>query len=192
MKKMMVLMCLLLTVFANAQEKKSLKEIGELTFLGVDFSQARVFGADETTEQFKEAFRGINNLFLREPKKYDTAKAFDAKVTNDLDPSIDLIDGISKADLFTQDENYALTEAQIAEGIRKLNTGDAKGYAAVTLAGFLTKGRNKGTFTVVVFDIATKDVVLSESFTERARGFGLRNFWAYPVYKTLGKVKKIK
>lgn len=192
MKKMMVLMCLLLAAFVNAQDNKSLKEIEELTFFGVDFSQAKVFGADETLSQFKSAFTGINNLFLNEPKKYDTAKAFDAQVTNDLEPSFNLIDGITKADLFTLDEDYSLSEQQIAGQLSTLNTGEAKGYGAVIIAGLLNKGGNKGTFNVVVFDIASKEIIMNKQFTERARGFGLRNFWAYPVYKTLEKVRKIK
>ncbi|MCD8267367.1 MAG: hypothetical protein LUD46_02130 [Parabacteroides sp.] len=192
MKKMMVFMFLLLAVFVNAQDNKSSKGIEELTFFGVDFSQAKVLGADETLSQFKEAFTGINNLFLREPKKYDTAKAFNAKVKTDLEPSLSLIDGITKDGLFTLEDNYSLSEQQIAGQLAKLNTGDTKGYGAVIIAGLLDKGKNRGTLNVVVFDITTKEIILNRQFTERARGFGLRNFWAYPVYKTLGKVKKIK
>ena len=192
MKKMLVLMCLLFAVITNAQEKTSLKDVKELTFFGVDFSQAKVFGADETVNQFKDAFTGINNLFLREPKKYDTGKAFNAKVTMDLTPSLDLVDGISKDNLFTQDENYVLSDEQIAKSISHLKLGDAQGYGAIIMAGLLNKGRNKETLNVIVFNIETKDIIFNQQYTEGARGFGLRNFWAYPVYKVLGKVKKVK
>ena len=192
MKKMLLFMCLLFTIVANAQEKTSLKEVEKLTFFGVDFSQARVFGADETVTQFKEAFTGINNLFLREPKKYDTGKAFNATVTTNLSPSLDGIDRIEKADLFTQDENYVLSDEQIAAMVGRLNVGDAKGYGAVIIAGLLNKGRNKETLNVVVFNIDTKEIIFNRQYTEGAKGFGLRNFWAYPVYKVLGQVKKIK
>lgn len=192
MKQLTVLMFLFLTTLVNAQDKTSLKDIDELTFFGVDFSMAKVYGADETAEQFKEAFTGINNLFQREPKKYDTAKAFDAKVTTDLTPSLDLVEQINKADLRAQNDGYELSDEEIAEHIRQFNTGDAKGYGAVFIAGLLNKGQGRGTYNVVVFDIATKDIIVNKQFTEKARGFGLRNYWAYSVYKTLGKVKKIK
>lgn len=189
---MMVFMCLLLSIVVNAQDKTSLKDIEELTFFGVDFQNAKVFGANESAEQFKEAFRGINNLFLSEPKKYDTGKAFGAKVTNSLDTSIDLVDGISRANLFTEDENYALSDEQIEEMIARLKVGDAKGYGAVIIAGLLNKARNQGIFNMVVFNIANREIVVNRRFVERAKGFGLRNFWAYPVYRTLGGVRKIK
>nr|WP_129731077.1 hypothetical protein [Parabacteroides goldsteinii] len=192
MKQLMVLMFLFLASFVNAQEKANLKDIEELTFFGVDFSMAKVYGADETTEQFKDAFYGINTLFQREPKKYDLDKAFDAKVTLDLTTAQDLIEQIKKADFVAQDTGYELTDEEIAEHIRHFNTGDAQGYGAVFIAGLLNKGKGQATYNVVVFDIATKDIVLNKQFTEKARGFGLRNFWAYSVYKTLNKIKKIK
>ena len=192
MKQLMVLAFLFLASLVNAQDKTSLKDIDKLTFFGVDFSMAKVYGADETAEQFKDAFYGINTLFQREPKKYDTAKAFDAVVTTDLETSRNLIEQIKKADLFASDDSYELTDEEIAEHIRQFNTGNATGYGAVFIAGLLNKGKTQATYNVVVFDIASKDIILNRQFTERARGFGLRNYWAYSVYKTLNKVKKIK
>ena len=192
MKQLMVLAFLFLASLVNAQDKTSLKDIDKLTFFGVDFSMAKVYGADETAEQFKDAFYGINTLFQREPKKYDTAKAFDAVVTTDLETSRNLIEQIKKADLFASDDSYEFTNEEIAEHIRQFNTGNANGYGAVFIAGLLNKGKTQATYNVVVFDIASKDIILNRQFTERARGFGLRNYWAYSVYKTLNKVKKIK
>ena len=192
MKQLMELAFLFLASLVNAQDKTSLKDIDKLTFFGVDFSMAKVYGADETAEQFKDAFYGINTLFQREPKKYDTAKAFDAVVTTDLETSRNLIEQIKKADLFASDDSYELTDEEIAEHIRQFNTGIANGYGAVFIAGLLNKGKTQATYNVVVFDIASKDIILNRQFTERARGFGLRNYWAYSVYKTLNKVKKIK
>lgn len=192
MKKMLVCLCLLFAMVANAQGKTNLKDIKELTFFGVDFSQAKVIGADETVAQFKDAFTGINNLFLREPKKYNTEKAFNAKVTTDLTPSLNVIDGITKGNLYTQNENYAVSDEQIAASIAKLNVGEAKGVGAIIVTGLINKGKNNETLHVVLFDIETRDVIFSKTYTEGGRGFGLRNFWAYPVYKVLGKVKKEK
>lgn len=192
MKQLMVLAFLFLASLVNAQDKASLKDIDKLTFFGVDFSMAKVYGADETTEQFKDAFYGINTLFQREPKKYDTAKAFDAAVTTDLETSQNLIEQIKKADLFTSDDSYQLTDDEIAKHICQFNTGNTQGYGAVFITGLLNKGKTQATYNVVVFDIATKDIIFNKEFTEKARGFGLRNYWAYPVYRILSKVKKIK
>lgn len=192
MKQLMVLMFLFLASFVNAQDKANLKDIEELTFFGVDFSMAKVYGADETTGQFKDAFYGINTLFQREPKKYDLDKAFDAKVTLDLTTAQDLIEQIQKADFVAQNAGYELTNEEIAEHIRHFDTGNAQGFGSVFIAGLLNKEKGQATYNVVVFDLVTKDIVFNKQFTEKARGFGLRNFWAYSVYKTLNKIKKIK
>lgn len=191
MKKMMMFMFLLLAGLVHAQDKSSLKDIDELTFFGVDFSMAKVYGAEESAAQFKEAFTGINNLFLREPKKYDTAKAFKAVVTTNVTPSLKLIDSIDASTLFAESNNYSLSDEEIAEHLSKFDTRDAEGYGALFMAGLLDKGNNRATYTVVLFNIGTKEVIDSRSFTEKARGFGLRNFWAYPVYQTLGRIRKV-
>lgn len=192
MKQLMLLMFVFLTSLVNAQDKTNLKNIDALTFFGVDFSMAKVYGADETTGQFKEAFYGINTLFQREPKKYDTAEAFDASVTTDLETSQNLIDQLDRATLFTNDGSYVLINEEIAKHISQFNTGNAKGYGAVLIAGLLNKAKTEATYNVVVFDIATKNIVFDQQFTEKAKGFGLRNYWAQPVYRVLKQVKKIK
>lgn len=91
-----------------------------------------------------------------------------------------------------QNAGYELTNEEIAEHIRHFDTGNAQGFGSVFIAGLLNKEKGQATYNVVVFDIVTKDIVFNKQFTEKARGFGLRNFWAYSVYKTLNKIKKIK
>lgn len=191
MKKTMLFMFLLLAGLVNAQDKTSLKEIDELTFFGVDFSMVKVYGADETAAQFKKAFHGINTLFQQEPKKYDVEKAFNVTATTNMGSVIALIEQMDAADLFTQSANHTLSDEQIAEHIRKFDTGDAKGYGAVLIAEFLNKGKSEATYAVVIFNTETKDIVTEKQFTEKAKGFGLRNFWASSVYKTLKSVKKM-
>ena len=192
MKQMMLLMFLFLASLVNAQDKASLKGVDELTFFGVDFSMAKVYGADETTGQFKDAFYGINTLFQREPKKYDVAKAFDATVTTNIEPALNLIEQIKREGFVAENSSYALTNEEIETHIRQFNTGDATGYGAVLIAGLLDKSVNRGTFNVVVFDIASKKIIFDKAFTEKAAGFGLRNYWARSVYNTLSKMRKMK
>lgn len=191
MKKTMLFLFLLFAGLANAQNETSLKDIDELTFFGVDFSLAKVYGASETASQFKEAFNGINALFEREPKKYDVAKAFNAVTTINLAPSLALIDQIDATDLFTNSTSYSLSGEPITSHISKFDTGAAKGYGAVLIAELLNKGKAEATYTVVIFDLGTKEIVTEKQFTEKAGGFGLRNYWASSVYKTLKKAKKM-
>lgn len=191
MKKLWLCMFLLCSVLVSAQNKVNAEDITELTFFGVDFSLARVYGADESGEQFKTAFTGINNLITSEPKKYDVPKAFPRKnVTVYLKPSLALIPDIDVSELFTSSNNYRLSPEELAAQIRKLNTDGFEGYGAVLVAGLLDKGKARATYHLIVFDIDTKEIVSDRVFTEKARGFGLRNYWAHSVYEVLKKAKK--
>ena len=71
MKKILLLFGLLVSSFAFGQNNKELKEIKNVNFYGVDFSLAKVYGAAETSEQFKKAFDGINFLFISEEYIFD-------------------------------------------------------------------------------------------------------------------------
>lgn len=191
MKKLWLCMFLLCAVFVSAQQKVEVDDITELTFFGVDFSLARVYGADESGEQFKTAFTGINNLITKEPKKYDVPKAFPRKnVTVYLKPSLDLIPDIDVSELFTASNNYRISPEALANQIRSLNTAGYEGYGAVLVAGLLDKGQARATYHLVIFHIGTKEIVSDRVFTEKARGFGLRNYWAHSVYGVLKKAGK--
>lgn len=61
------------------QGKSALKDIQSIKFYGVDYSQVKIFGADESPAQFKDAFRRINELFITEAKKYNVGKQLKKK-----------------------------------------------------------------------------------------------------------------
>ena len=84
---------------------------------GIDFSLARVSGANESDQQFAEAFRRINQLLITEADKYDFARALRSVAGDSVPASSLLADGLrfsarlavaleqlSVDDMFTQDE----------------------------------------------------------------------------------------
>ena len=76
MKKLILFLFLSTSLFCFGQGKSALKDIQSIKFYGVDYSQVKVFGADESPAQFKDAFRRINELFITEAKKYNVGKSF--------------------------------------------------------------------------------------------------------------------
>ena len=74
MKKLILFLFLSTSLFCFGQGKSALKDIQSIKFYGVDYSQVKVFGADESPVQFKDAFRRINELFITEAKKYNAGK----------------------------------------------------------------------------------------------------------------------
>jgi len=88
------------------------------------------------------------------------------------------VDNIPRNELFTDDNKYAVTDADIDQVVAKIEKEGDSQYGAVIVAGLLNKTANHGTFTFVVFDQDTKEIIFQQEATGKARGFGLRNFWA--------------
>ncbi|SCD21589.1 putative secreted protein [Proteiniphilum saccharofermentans] len=173
-----VLVCMGASQNASAQ-KGDLKDIDHLSFYGVDFTYAKVYGADETAHQFLDAFIRINDLFESEPKTYNVSKAFGIRSDELFNRQVKQdVDNIPRNELFTDDNKYAVTDADIDQVVAKIEKEGDSQYGAVIVAGLLNKTANHGTFTFVVFDQDTKEIIFQQEATGKARGFGLRNFWA--------------
>lgn len=192
MKQIVLLLCLCIAGIANAGNKSSKTGIETITFYGVDFSLTKVYAADESPEKFITAFQGINELFKKEPKKYDVTKAFKVRTATTSLAEVQAQNAkIDCSKLFVQSNNYSLTREDIDAQIRKFNTGTDKGYGAIIFAGLLNKGKGNATYTVVIFNIETKEIVSQQQVTAKAKGFGLRNYWAGSVYATLKQIRKL-
>lgn len=62
------------------------------------------------------------------------------------------------------------------------------GVGMVFIAQFLDKSNNRGTYEVVFFNTETKEIIEEWITDGKARGFGLRNYWAGSVYSALKKL----
>ena len=58
----------------------------------------------------------------------------------------------------------------------------------VFIAQFLDKSNARGTYEVVFFNTETKEIIEEWITDGKARGFGLRNYWAGSVYSALKKL----
>lgn len=163
----------------------------DVTFFGTDFSLAKVYGSTNLASQFQDAFKGINALFLSEPKKYNPDKLLGVPVNKiDLNPVDIRIRNMDLSNLLLDGYGgYELTDQQIEQAIKALQIEAHEGTGAIVVAEVLNKASNQGTFKVVFFDIATRDVLEVREGKGKARGFGLRNFWAYSM---LGAMKDAK
>ena len=163
------------------------QEITSITFYGVDYSLVRVYGASESPTQFRTAFAAINDLFITEPKKYDISK-FTGKKLNEisLDAVSEVNHKINLHDLVTTTPDYTLDATQITQAVRRLPIKKgAEGTGAVVVAQLLNKADHRGTYELVYFDVATREIIDGITLSGKAGGFGLRNFWAGSLYKAL-------
>lgn len=174
-------------------QAQEIKANDPLTFFGVDYSLTKVYGADESAGDLIEAFDAINNLFITEYKKYNPEKAFKtSNVTMSLTMVREKIDEIDRKELKIDNNDYELSSADIQKQIRRYQTGNAEGIGAVLIGVLLDKGKHRGTYHAVTFDIKTKKVISDKIVSGQAKGFGLRNFWARSVFESMNALAKSK
>ncbi len=179
MKKMILL--LVLSVMAglgvNAQNDEA------VICYGIDYTGAKVYGAAESVEQFAQAFVGINKLLLTEREKYDLSYITGTSVTVELQPILDKYDdAVYDGLLINNTSNIVVPEPDYEAIVAGYDIEQTSGSGLVLIAKVLDKYSAKATYQIVEFDIATRKVLGSREYTGKARGFGLRNYWAGSVY----------
>lgn len=187
MKKVILLLFLSVSIVAFGQKQK----YSEISFYGTDFSLVKVYGSDNSPYQFQEAFYSMNRLFLSEPKKYNVGKILGVNVT-----AVDL-EAVEKQNkkidlselLITGYGGYTLTDQQIKQAVKELPIAKKEGVGVVMIAEILNKSSERGSFKIVFFDTANKQVLEVRDGKGKARGFGLRNYWAHSMLEALKKAK---
>ena len=143
MKKLILFLFLSTSLFCFGQGKSALKDIQSIKFYGVDYSQVKIFGADESPAQFKDAFRRINELFITEAKKYNVGKQLKKEVTEiSLDAVNQVNENIDLTELMTAKREYTLSKEQIKAAINALPIQKTPGVGMVFIAQFLDKSNN--------------------------------------------------
>lgn len=190
MKKLITILLLATSVICFGQKNNPLgdplKEVSSINFYGVDYSAAKVFGAAETPMQFVNAFGAINQLFITESKKYDVSKRLGIKINQiSLNAVNEVNEKIDQKQFMTTDTGYTLSDQQIKQVLDALPVQKEPGIGMVIIAKLLNKADAYGSYQVVFFNIETKEIVKDYATGGKAKGFGLRNYWAGSIYKVI-------
>lgn len=189
MKKSILLLFLTVSLACFAQKSSIPAGIEAIKFYGIDYSMAKVYGASESPAQFKVAFDAINLLFITEAKKYDIEKFLGIAVTEvSLDAVNEVNNKINLSDLITTNKNYTLNDSEIAQAIKALPIKQEPGAGMVIITSLLNKVENYGYYQIVFFNTDTKEIIATIPAGGKARGFGLRNYWAGSIYQVLKKI----
>lgn len=187
MKKLVLLLFLSISVMAFGQKNK----YTDVTFYGTDFSLVKVYGSDNSPYQFQDAFYGMNRLFLSEPKKYNVQKILGITVSAvDLGPVEKQNENINLNELLINGYGgYEISDQQVEQAIKNLPITTKEGTGLVLVAEILNKASVRGSFKIVFFDIASRQVLEMRSGKGKAQGFGLRNYWAHAMLDAIKKAK---
>lgn len=184
--KKLFLFTVAMSAWTAASGQTNFGQYMEVNYYGVDFSRAKTFGASETGAQFVKAFGDINTLVIGEWKKYNVAKYLNKQVAiQDIAVAQRANNSIDQAQIPTTSSMYSLTNEDIAAMVKAYDIRETNGTGLVILGELLNKQNNRGSYVVVLFDIASREVLYHKSMQGKAGGFGLRNFWAGALYNVL-------
>lgn len=188
--------CLLTILFGTASFF-SASATEPVTFYGVDFTLSRVYGADESIAKFREAFSGINGLFVSEEEKYDVAALTREEVASNRisvarKSSDEHFSTADVADVFYLDEADYDCRDSVAGLLRRYELPEGGGRGMVMVANLLDKAHGVGDFYLVIFDIGSREIESCCRISGRAGGFGLRNYWANAVRLALKQYPRIR
>jgi hypothetical protein len=190
----------ILSFFASAAFAQDKADIfspsTEITWLGVDFSGAKLIGDRErlgSESDIRHLLDAINELMIKEADKYNVAAAIQKKtvengthVANDHNAELDVMSMLS-----TDGKDHVHLNPTSVEEI--ISTYDFKGLTGIGLI-FNVESFNKlieeGSFWITFVNMNTKEVLFTERLVAPPSGFGMRNFWAGSVNGVIAKIKK--
>jgi hypothetical protein len=172
----------------QAQDKKKAVAEKNITWFGIDFTLARfTLVTEDPAAIVSTSLKAINSLILAESDKYNLKKFFSK---SEVTPDIDMVnERNSKIDptMLVVPDKYTITPEDVKKVISSYDTKGKTGTGLVFVAENLHKVEETGSFYVVFFDMATKEIIDSERKVGKAVGIGFRNYWtgsAYNVMKT--------
>lgn len=180
-----------------AQERRDIfNATTEITWLGVDFSEAKFIGDRErlgSESDIRHLLDAINDLMIKEADKYNVAAAIQRKkvenatqVTAEHNAELDVLSMLS-----TDGKDHIHLKPDGVDQI--IASYDFKGLSGIGMminVESLNKLIEEGSFWVTFVNMSTKEVLLTQRVVSPPSGFGMRNFWAGAINGALVKIKK--
>ncbi|MFD1003296.1 hypothetical protein ACFQ21_28480 [Ohtaekwangia kribbensis] len=175
-----IALVILICSSALSQKVYTLKDLftdTAITWYGIDYTRAEMVGTfgDKDLHNY---FQGWNTLMLVETEKYNVAAALQRSKVNFDIASVSKLNSLSTPDIRFVPSDSALSKSDIAEMVGAYEEGKSEGIGIVFIAERYNKAKKQGVHIAVVFDIATKKVLISQRYTTAPDGIGVRNYWA--------------
>lgn len=192
MKRIVIsLFICLFGLMGYAQNKFNLSDVSSLTFYGIDFTIAKVYGGKDTGHQYWATYADINELFIMKPKTYSIEKRLGIPVdVTSLEAVNTANKKINPDQIKTTDAAYMPTEDQIRQAVETLPIlSREEKIGLVIVALFLNKEDDRGTYQFVIFNTKTREIIEQWTNSGKGLGIGLKNYWGYSVYNAIKKIK---
>jgi hypothetical protein len=164
-------------------------------YLGIDFTLAKLIndpGSNATVVQ-SEHFNGINDLVVKENKKYDIQDVYHKKNwTIDISEVESRNSKANPAQLMSSNDAdlTRLSAADIETLVANFNFGAHKGYGVLLVMEAMDKTKKMVNIWFTLVDMNSKKVLLTDRVGGKLlTGFGFRNFWASAIKNAIGEAK---
>jgi len=200
MKKLLLVLFIFTFTLASvkAQSESKIASSKDWTWFGIDYTHCYFIMSYDfpSVSDLESKIEAWNNLILVEREKFieKTLKSqdvdFSVDMVKSLNEDIDVKSRISNDEMLSKH----LDPGMIPEIVSNYKVPDGlSGIGLIFIAESYSKPNEQGAYYVTFFDITTKKVLSTERKLGKAKGFGLRNFWAnsyYVILKELGKTYK--
>lgn len=186
---------LLFSSASFAQSSDNEFNTDEITWFGIDYTQCYFLNPIDFPSRvdLKNKLKAWNDLVVYEQEKFIVKTLpgkhveFETGVVEERNNSIEIKskiteDGFKSSHLQSDKIQAIINSYNIKDGLT--------GTGLVLIAESYSKPNEQGAYYVTFFDIETKKVFVTERMVGKAKGFGLRNYWANSYYKVLQEVGK--
>lgn len=169
-----------------------------LTYLGVDFSKAKLLAPGNPDEIRNRLYTAINYVIINEPKKYDIKGAFHKSVVNNDITAVNAKNEKANINdiLSTNSADYTrFKENDIAAMVKDLDLSGKQGIGLILVMEAMRKVDKDAdaALWVTLVDMKSKKVLMTERIeNNKAAGIGFRNYWAASIKNMIEKIEKKK
>jgi hypothetical protein len=164
-------------------------------YLGLDFTLTKLINDAESNATViqSQQFNGINDLIVKEYKKYDVQKAYhrtnwtidtrEVEARN-LKVNSDQLKSTNDGDL------TRLSTGDIDKLVSNFDFGGHKGYGVLLIVEGLDKTKKLATIWFTLINMGEKKVLTTERVDGKlGSGFGFRNYWASAIKNAINHVE---
>lgn len=175
MKKTIIALVTIINLFTlHAQESN------EITWLGMDFSKAKMVGSvgfSDPSQIQSYYLNQWNAVIVTESEKYNISKYYaKPNVKTNLDKCKANNDKVIASSLVT-DNSHSISEADVEAVVKQYKSKDLEGEGLLYIVESFDKTKEKAVVYVVSFDIKSGKILKMKKKEGKPGGFGIRNYW---------------
>ena len=150
--------------------------------------------ASNATVIQSEQFNGINDLIVKENKKYDVQEAYQrTNWTVDL-KEVEVRNSKANPDQLKSTNDADLTRlnpGDIDKLVQNFNYGDLKGYGILLIMEGMDKSKKQAAIWFTLISMSDKKVLTTGRVEGKlGSGIGFRNYWASAIKNAMSQAKK--